>query len=100
MIALHPDGVKRAHGEWRVSRLGGPESNLGKLKSALSLMTRVDWQQLGARHVRMCGITKIGTLRHAENEFLLQQYMTRCDLFAMTKRLLTLVQMTHVMTMR
>ena len=28
MIALHPDGVQRHHGEWRVSSLDEPESNL------------------------------------------------------------------------
>ena len=28
VIALHPDGVQRHHGEWRVSPLDDPESNL------------------------------------------------------------------------
>ena len=27
VIALHPDGVQRHHGEWRVSPLDDPESN-------------------------------------------------------------------------
>ena len=35
VIALHPDGVQRHHGEWRVSPLDDPESNLRELKSAL-----------------------------------------------------------------
>ena len=28
VIALHPDGVQRHHGEWRVSPLDDPESNM------------------------------------------------------------------------
>ena len=32
VIALHPDGVQRHHGEWRVSPLDDPESNLRELK--------------------------------------------------------------------
>ena len=38
-----------------------------------------------AKLVRTCGITKVGTLRDAENEFSLQRYLTRCGLL---KRLL------------
>ena len=41
-IALHPDGVQRHHGEWRVSPLEDPESILRELKSALALMTECD----------------------------------------------------------
>ena len=36
MIALHPDGVQRHHGEWRVSPLDDPESNLRELKKCSS----------------------------------------------------------------
>ena len=36
VVALHPDGVQRHHGEWRVSPLDDPESNLRELKSALA----------------------------------------------------------------
>ena len=32
VIALHPDGVQRHHGEWRVSPLDDPESNLRELE--------------------------------------------------------------------
>ena len=46
VIALHPDGVQRHHGEWRVSPLDDPESNLRELKSAPALMTEVDWRVL------------------------------------------------------
>ena len=46
----------------------------------------------------MCGITKGGTLRDAENEFLLQRYMTRRGLLRQRNDFWTLVQMTHVMT--
>ena len=46
VIALHPDGD---HGEWRVSPLDDLESNLRKLKSALALMTEVDWRTLGCK---------------------------------------------------
>ena len=43
VIVLHPDGVQRHHGEWRVSPLDDPESNLRELKSALALMTECGW---------------------------------------------------------
>ena len=49
VIALHPDGVQRHHGEWRVSPLDDPESNLRELKSALALMTEVDWRTPGCK---------------------------------------------------
>ena len=39
VFALHPDGVQRHHGEWRVSPLDDPESKLRELKNALALMT-------------------------------------------------------------
>ena len=48
-IALHPDGVQRHHGEWRVSPLDDPESNLRELISALALMTEVDWRTPGCK---------------------------------------------------
>ena len=32
VIALHPDGVQRHHGEWRVSPSDDPESNLRELE--------------------------------------------------------------------
>ena len=46
---MHPDGVQRHHGAWRVSPLDDPESNLRELKSALALMTEVDWRTLGCK---------------------------------------------------
>ena len=49
VIALHPDGVQRHHGEWRVSPLGDPESNLRELKEALALMTECDWRTPGCK---------------------------------------------------
>ena len=49
VIALHPDGVQRHHGEWRVSPLDDPESNLRELKGALALMTEVDWRTPGCK---------------------------------------------------
>ena len=49
VIALHPDGVQRHHGEWRVSPLDDPESNLRELKSAPALMTECDWRTLGCK---------------------------------------------------
>ena len=36
----------------------------------------------------MCGITKVGTLRNAENEFFLQRYLTRCGLLRQRNGLL------------
>ena len=49
VIALHPDGVQRHHGEWRVSPMDDPESNLRELKSALALMTECDWRTPGCK---------------------------------------------------
>ena len=49
VIALHPDGVQRHHGEWPVSPLDDPESNLRELKSAPALMTEVDWRTPGCK---------------------------------------------------
>ena len=49
LIALHPDGVQRHHGEWRVSPLDDLESNLRELKSAPALMTEVDWRTPGCK---------------------------------------------------
>ena len=97
MIALHPDGVQRHHGEWRVSPLDDPESNLRELKSALELMTEVDWGTLGARRVRIFDITKVGTLWNVVNELFLRRYQTRCGLSRQRNDFWTLVRMTHVM---
>ena len=49
MIALHRDGVQRHHGEWRVSPLDDPESNLRDLKEALALMTECDGRTSGCK---------------------------------------------------
>ena len=49
VIALHPDGVQRHHGEWRVSSLDDLESNLRELKSVLALMTECDWRRPGCK---------------------------------------------------
>ena len=49
VIALHPDGVQRHHGEWRVSPLDDRESNLREMKSALALMSEVDWRTPGCK---------------------------------------------------
>ena len=49
VIALHPDGVQRHYGEWRVSPLDDPESNLRELKIAPALMTEVDWRTPGCK---------------------------------------------------
>ena len=49
VVALHPGGVLRHHGEWRVSPLDDPEWNLRELKGALALMTECDWRTLGCK---------------------------------------------------
>ena len=49
VIALHPDGVQRHHGEWRVSPLDDPELNLRELKAALALMTECDSRTPGCK---------------------------------------------------
>ena len=49
VIALHPDGVQRHLGEWRASPLDDPESNLREFKSALALMTEVNWRTPGCK---------------------------------------------------
>ena len=65
VIALHPDGVQRHHGEWRVSPMDDPESNLRDLKSALALMTEVDWRTPGGKtcqdvsqRLALCGMQR------------------------------------------
>ena len=73
------------------SQLDDPESNLRELNSAPEIMTEVDWRTPG------CDITKVGTLRNAENEFFLRRYQTRCGLSFQRIDFWTLVQMTHVM---
>ena len=97
VIALHPDGVQRHHGEWRVSPLDDPESNLPELKSAPALKRSTIGDHLGARRVRMFDITKVGTLRNAENKFFLPRYQTRCGQLRRRNDFWTLVQMMHVM---
>ena len=47
VTALHPDGVQRHHGEWRVSPLDDPESSLWK--NAPALMTEVGWRTPGCK---------------------------------------------------
>ena len=49
VIALHPHDVQRHHGEWRVSPLDDPESNLRELKSTLAVMTEVGWRTPGSK---------------------------------------------------
>ena len=49
VIALHPDGVQHHHGEWRVSFLADPESNLRELQEAQALMTEGDWRTPGCK---------------------------------------------------
>ena len=49
VIALHPDGVQRHHGEWRVSPLEDPESNLRELKEAPAQKTECDWGTPGCK---------------------------------------------------
>ena len=60
VVVLHPDGVQRHHDEWRVSPMDDRDG------SRLA--------NLGARRVRMFDITKVGTLRNAEDEFFLRRY--------------------------
>ena len=105
VIALHPDGVQRHHGDWRVSPLDDPESNLRELKSALALMTECDRGALGCKTCQdVCKTCqdvryhKRGTLRNAENEFSLQRYLRRCGALRQRNDCWILVQMTHVMT--
>ena len=49
VTALHPDGVQRHLGEWCASPLDDPESKLREFKSALALMTEVDWRTPGCK---------------------------------------------------
>ena len=49
VIARHPYGVQRHHGEKRVSLLDDPESNLRELKTALAQMTECDWRTPGCK---------------------------------------------------
>ena len=63
VIALHPDGVQRHHGEWRVSPLDDPESNLRELKTAPALMVLCGMQRTssssnGTRHDVACRVNE------------------------------------------
>ena len=65
VIPLHPDGVQRHHGEWRVRPLDDLESNLRELKSALALMTECDWRTPGcktcqevSKRLTLCGMQR------------------------------------------
>ena len=99
VIALHPDGVQRHHGEWRVSPLDDPESNLRELKSALALMTEVDWRPPWVQDVSRCAISQrlalCGMQRTSSSSD-----GTGHDVACRGQRndFWTLVQMTHVMT--
>ena len=50
--------VQRHHGEWRVSPLEDPESNLRELKSAPALMTEVGWRTPGCKTCQDVGYHK------------------------------------------
>ena len=58
VIALHPDGVQRHHGEWRVGPLDDPESNLRELKSALALMTECELANTWLQDVSSCAVSQ------------------------------------------
>ena len=79
VFALHSYGVQRHHGEWRVSPLDDLEIEPARLEkcSCADDGMRLAITNLVARRDRMCGITKVGTLRNAENEFSLKRYLTR-----------------------
>ena len=71
VIALHPDGVQRHHGEWRVSPLDDPELNLRELKSSSGTDDGMRLEKLlDARRVKIHVITKVGILRNAEKRVL------------------------------
>ena len=89
---MHPGGVQRHHGEWRLSPLDDPESNLRELQSALALMAECDWRTLGCKTCQDVRYHKVGTLRNAENKFFLQRYHTRCSLSRERNDFWTLVQ--------
>ena len=91
VIALHPDGVQRHHGEWRVSVKPARVERCSSAHDGRRLAKTC------ARRVRMFDITKVGTLRNAQNEFFLRRYQTRCGLSRQRNDFWTLVLMTHVM---
>ena len=98
MIALHPDGVQRHHGEWRVSPLDDPESNLRELKCS-GADNGMRLEDTWVQDVSGCAISqKVDTLWNAENESHLQRYLTRCGLLRQKSDFWTQMQMTHVMT--
>ena len=95
---LHPDGVQRHNGEWRVTPLDDPESNLRDLKEAPALTTECEWRTPGCKTCQ--------DVRHhkgwhsAEREFSLQRYLTRCGRLRRRKDFWTLVQTMHAETTR
>ena len=78
VIALHPDGVQRHHGEWRVSPLDDPESNLRELKEALAQMTECDWRTPGCNTCQDVRHHKGWHSAECRKEFSLQRYLIRC----------------------
>ena len=88
VIALHPDGVQRHHGEWRVSPLDDPESNLRELKSALALMTEVDWRTLGCKTCQDVRYHNGWHFVECRERFLLTTVLDTMWPVATTKRLL------------
>ena len=59
------DGVQRHHGgEWRVSPLDDPESNLRELKSAPAPMTEVDWRTPGCKTCQDVRWMSMETFQH------------------------------------
>ena len=93
VIALHPGGVQRHHGEWRVIPLDDLESNLRELKSSLALMTDVDWRTPGCK---TCQDVRYHRGWHSvecrEREFFLRRYQTRCGLSRQRNDFWTLVR--------
>ena len=87
IVCVHPNGVQRHHGEWRVSPLGDPESNLRVLKSALALMTECDCRTPGCKTCQ--------DVRYHKGWHFLQRYGTRCGLLRQRNDIWTLARDDH-----
>ena len=99
VTALHPDGVQRHHGEWRVSPLDDPELNLRELKSALALLTEVDWRTPGCKTCQDVPYHKGWYSVECRERVLPTTVLDTMWPVRQRNDFWTQVQMTHVMTM-
>ena len=81
VIARHPCGVQRHHGEWRLSPLDDSDSDLRDMKQLWRKWRSVIGELLFAKRVRVRKITRVGIQWSVVLEFFPQPCQTRCALW-------------------